>query len=312
MSDGNDLLGNLVSYYALPSVIALLTKVGVLWFCRSNISGINPWLSALIVSLIGLNLSELLLFVFTERATEALLTLQIYYICAVCAPVSMLGLAASIHDIKFKIIDRAMMVCILAGLAVIAIPEAALTGAVSIGYSVARVAGPAYFVLQIIILTTLIAAMTITIHASFKLEDSLKRKRALALLMGFTPGALVVITTIVAMHLGAEFNATVTLSICTTIFMAVLIYTDSEQGLFNFLSRIPRTEERSYIEGIRRVCHNDVSLVAAKEIMQEVATMQSLAGSTGDRKKVARKLQQSIVLLQHKLRCIESGERGDS
>ena len=267
MSIGNDLLASLLTPYAIPSALALIIKLALVWRSRHCLLKINPWLLRLLAALFALNLSELLAFAYVSHPAAGLWALKAYYISGICSAVALLGLAFDYHRLRDFYYAAILLFLLGVGVLQIMLPDAALEGVTTIGYSITRIAGPTYWLVKICLLTTLITAMGIMISASLRSPSKHQQKRAFAMLISATPVVAIIVATIIAMHFGVEINATVSAPLAISFLIVVLVYIDNEQGLFNFLAHVPNTEEYRYLRAIRRFWGQEMSLEEARVLI---------------------------------------------
>ncbi|NIB40790.1 hypothetical protein HBA55_14410 [Pseudomaricurvus alkylphenolicus] len=299
MSNWNDVL-TILTPYAIPSALALLIKIVLIISARKSLLSMNHWLLAFLAALFAANLVELMGFAYVDKPEQGLTLLQAYYVAAICACASMLGLSLNIHGVDSPFIDTLLLAVCLACTAAIFIPNAALLGAESIGYAVTRIAGPRYWIIQATMLVTLVGSVGVLFSATLFAKNRIEQKRALVLLVATLPFVIAILITVAAMHYGVKINAAVTVPLAITIILAVLIYAETEQGLFNLVSRIPLTNEHQYLKGMRRLWSPDVTLEQAKLMTEKIMVYQAMQQADGDKTKAAEILGISPATMQRK------------
>ena len=235
--------GSGVLVYAIPSVLALALKIVIFWMARHSLRQIRPWLWAFLIALFGTNLAELIGFYYIDDPAPSYYYLLCYYVCALWACLSLLGLSLDISGYGGPRWQWAIVGYGIITSALVATPGVAIADVKSIGYSVTRVAGPYYWVWQLSIIASLLCSLVILSYCWRHNSNSLSRRRAFVLLIGCAPMTLIIIAVIVFMQLGFDFNAAVLVSFFITFLLMVLVYTETNERLFRFLSIIPATRE---------------------------------------------------------------------
>jgi len=246
-----------MSLLLLPSLTALGIKLWIFLVSRGALFKNNPLLAFFLCALFALNLSELLILLNVRTADHALPLMMAYYVAAIYSAAALLMLALSLIQ-PGRYLNLGIMI-VASGVAVLTlIPGVFLQGAESIGYSLIRVPGEHFWVLQSFLFVTLFAAVGAMFHGALKSKDRLARKRSIALLLSAAPLALVAIVIVFAMSAGYLLNATVILSFVTTITLGILIYTESRYRLFLFLSYVPNTRENKIRKAIANLVRESV------------------------------------------------------
>lgn len=236
-------------FYAIPSISAIAIKIVLFWYGRHILKEASAWIMGFLGGLFGVNVCELVVFWFVNDAERqlALAVLSMYYVCALVANGCFLGISLKIAGRLSKFLIGAILLTTAVGIITVVIPGWAIAGAQSIGYSVSRIAGPLYWVVQILIVVPLTASTAILALTAFWSANWIRKRRALALLIATSPVVFCVLTMMGLMQAGVEVNAAVVVSFSINILLAVIVYTEYESGIFRFLSFIPRTAENRLI-----------------------------------------------------------------
>lgn len=244
--------------YAFPSISAIAIKIVLLWYGRHFVRSASPWVCMFLFGLFGVNLCEMLSFFYVHDVDHptAYRLLVGYYIAALASGAGYCYISVQLAD-RFIRFFRVCILCLLfIGIVTLVVPNAALTGVQSIGYSATRIAGPFYWILQLLIPLFWLAGGGALLYATHKGGNWLKKRRALALLYGSSPLLATIMVVMVLMQAGASMNATVVVSLAINVLLATLIYTEYESGIFRFLSYIPRTQEHQLVVYAARSAHD--------------------------------------------------------
>ncbi|TQV81306.1 hypothetical protein FKG94_09435 [Exilibacterium tricleocarpae] len=229
--------------YTLPSVSALAIKIIIFWMARHTLRSLSPWFLAFLIALCGINLIELITFAYVDRPYAAAGYLTLYYLFAVGACILLLGLSLEIGNYLNLFLSQVLLVLGFTCALVLIIPGAAVAGVESIGYSITRVSGPLYWVLQVTILATLASSLGVLWYSYRCNADPVRRRRAFVLLIATVPAVAIVLLVALLMQLGVKINGAVFVSFSMNFLLIVLLYTEKQARLFNFLSMIPATRE---------------------------------------------------------------------
>ncbi|OMH30315.1 helix-turn-helix domain-containing protein [Motiliproteus sp. MSK22-1] len=230
--------------YALPSAIALVIKLWLFVRARGVLLKENTVLGLFLASLFFLNLCELTLFSYINDISRAGLVLLLYYVALFFTVTSLVNLSARLSGLSTFYLPRVYYSSVGLLAAFLFGSDALIAGAQSIGYSITRVPGEYYWIVQAYVITGLLLSLTLLTIGTIKQSQHFLRRRCLVVLLGFLPTILAFISVVVLMQLGYKVNATVLVSLTITFFLVVLILTESKSAQFNLLRWVPFTQER--------------------------------------------------------------------
>jgi len=226
----------------LPSLIALGIKVWLFSVSRLALFRDNPHLAFFLCALFGLNLAELSLFLMKNDPAGASPVIMSYYAAAIFSAAAYLILAIWViwHT---KFITNLLVASALIMSALVFIPDFFISGAQSIGYSITRIPGEYYIWLQIYLIAFMMLAIAISVYGIIAGKNKRVQKRSLIVLIATSPMAVAATLIILIMIMGYQVNATVILSLLTSLTLVILIYAEKQYRMFKFLSYVPYTEE---------------------------------------------------------------------
>lgn len=303
MSGGDGVI-HLASLYALPSILALATKVLIFWIARYTLRDIRPWFRAFLFFLCGVNIAELAGFTYLTRPEQALPCLMAYYFFALGACISLLGLSLDISGQMTPTLNRCLIGYGAAAALALFIPGFTLVGVESIGYHLTRVPGPYYWILPVTILGALFASLAVLARCYATNTNTFRKRRALVMLIGNIPMVLMVALVITAMQLGYKINAAVLVSFFINFLLMVLVYTEASERLFNFLAAIPATREHAAVKGGHSLLfgRRPVMLRESQARFEREMIEEALESCDGNQSRAAEMLGISQDLLLRKLK----------
>ncbi len=240
-----------MTLYTLPSITAIILKLLIALKLDYKEFLKSKAVTIFFISLLILNVCELVVFSYTQHADSAIWWLRIYYISSIIAISALVLLSADLADKKFPYLTTAL-IPIAISLSLLTLTPLVVLDAKSIGYSVRSVPGEMYKVMTLFVALGLIFALGLLATGAKKLSG-IKAKRCSTMLVAVIPLASVVISAIILMALKFEINAACALSLAITAMLAMLIYTESKYNLFLINSYFPWTEEYKYKQKLNKL-----------------------------------------------------------
>ena len=270
-----------MSIFALPSLLALIIKLWLFKVAGRRLFLDNPMLAFFLCSLLGMNINEFGYYAFANEATVLLPVLLLFYITVVYAVAAyFLMVIDMLYPVRFVKTGLLSVATLLA--MVTATTDLVIADAVRTDYSITRVAGEFYWVMQAYLLVLLVGGLFLLARGALKNTQSMIRKRCLAILLGTSPVILTGIGILAAIQLGFEPNGALILSLMTTVTLILLIYIESRYRLFLFLSYVPYTRERQ----IRK---------AVTDLVAESVEALFKSGGALDMKAVSGKFESALI-----------------
>ena len=268
-----------MSLLALSSIIAILIKFSLFWVGKSALFRDNQPLAFFLIALCALNLAELMSFVYLDNPPFLLNVIKFYYAAAILSATTLFYLSTHItrgSGLHVAISFATSMIIT----ALIFVPDVMISGVESIGYSATRIPGKYFFILQIYLIGTLVLSIGILLKGIMNSQSSYINQRSLILFISVAPLVFFAILLTITLSLGIKVNATVFLSIMSSLMLAILIYTEKRYQLFKFLSYIPYTREHELRSRAGRLInqmidnlYTDKKKVNFKEIRSELETI---------------------------------------
>lgn len=298
-----------MSLYAIPSFFALIIKAGLFWFGRDTLISSHKALFCFLLALFFLNFAEFNLFFYTKTPTEAEGMIRLYWVSAAFSVSIFVFLASHFANYSFSVLKCVTPAVIFA--TVILFSDFLIAGAQSIGYSVTRVKGDYYNLLQIYIVINLLIGLLTLFYAGLKHNNQWTRKKCSVIFVGMLPTVFAVIGVLVLMQLGYVINATVIVSVTILFLLATIIFTEKKYSLLNLLRIAPMSKESRYLKKILDpsikflmflYSGKKISLKQQMKKIESILISTALEENNGDRHATAEQLGISKSGLDVKLR----------
>lgn len=284
-----------MSTYALPALLALLSKLWVYIFVRNSSVTSSEFLWLLCFFGIN-NLSEFLIItqLFDDALTDSLL--RIYYVSAIfcLAYMCLFARALTGGSGRHNILNYALLsiATIISGL--VYFTDAIIEGFVSIGYTVTRIQGDFYTIIPIVALcgfTLIVVTILRTYLTTVEMRVQLKCFYA-----GFSLLPLIIMTcfVLVMMQLGFGFTGAVLMPLVTTLFLLLIILTQKHTDIINIQHRLPfsyqRKKERELLHVYRSHIKGEIGLNETKDEFDKILIRGALEDNNNNVTWAAKKL----------------------
>ncbi len=231
-----------MSILAAPSLFALIIKGVLFTVAKGGLFRRNTVLAIFLAALFALNLAEFTLLANGTATGVSLWAMKGYYVAAVFTAAAFLALALSLCK-PDKLVSSGLLIAASLVSTFIVVGDNLIADTQLISYSVTRVPGDYYWVIQaFIILNTIPGLIMLAINA-IKSPEQIVRQKSTVILIATAPMGVFTVGIVIAMALGNNINATVVQSLLSSLLLAILIFTEAKYHLFRFLSHIPLTPE---------------------------------------------------------------------
>ncbi|WNO11579.1 helix-turn-helix domain-containing protein [Teredinibacter sp. KSP-S5-2] len=292
-----------MSYVITLSLIALSLKLLTLLIYKKEFLTLNKYLLSIILGITGMNSIEMFFYSYINQPENGLVVLIFFYLFVLVFVYSSLLYALNISNHEnttsvFFSVFGFITCCV-----VLLTPGAAISGIESIGYSITRIPGPYYHILQIGILIPLLSCIVIAFLTLVTSRKHQLHTQALAYLITFTPTFFIGSAIIFLMHIGVKVNASVVISFSTSFLLWLLLFTQKKESMYRLMSLIPGTRaNKLYRQLAYHICNpqngmNDPIHYLEIEIIHEALQM-----TNGNRAEAAELLGISKPTLQRRLK----------
>ncbi len=231
-----------MTFYAIPSLCAILVTVWLLWWGRSKFSG-NSALVLLASTLLAMNLIEFTTFMLLDSPHRLQWLYQLYYAAAAITAAATVHLFLHLIGKTARYLSNINWLIAAVVAAMSLTPGVVIAGIENIGYTFIRIPGDLYNVWAVYIVSTLLFSVVLLAGGYRRSKDALLQRKCLAVLIAILPAIGCSIIIVCLMVAGVKVNATVVLSSAVIFFVVALIYSEQRYDLFKLLARVPFTEE---------------------------------------------------------------------
>lgn len=237
-------------YIVSISLLALALKILTLWQARALLHHLSPYIIAISISFFGMNFCELSLLNVVLKGSDGFIALVLYYLFSLTAVHAMFALTltnTAIPRLRWQIPLALLFFLVLIA---VVVPKAGILGVTNIGYSITRIPGPYYLVIQIGYCIPLIGTSMVLVNSLLNAKDHKKRVHAKTYLTAFLPFITVCLLVLLLMQLGFRINGSGLLSVTLCLSLWILLFTRSEKNQNLVLSFIPATRESKRIQAL--------------------------------------------------------------
>lgn len=232
--------------FAIPAFTALVIQTWLIFHSdKRRLINKNWPILLFFIGVLGNNFIEF--SSYAELLQPNLLTMKLWYVFTSITFSGILILAMDLSGIsllKHKWSQNAVIYLSLIFCSLMMATNLMVTGVQSISYSVTRIPGNLYFIVQLYAAGLILSTIYCLVSGAKTAEDSCDKKRARVVLFSTAPFLFIFLALVTLMAVGVKVNASVIVPLATTYMLLVLILTEQKENLFSLLLRIPYTNER--------------------------------------------------------------------
>ena len=234
-----------MSIYFAPALVSLLLKLIILIYVLRG-----GKVSTVFLSLIGVfaihNGIELFGYIqYLQQDSETVnIAFRLYYVATLYILLYILLHALSITKLENQKATASLIFITSAFSFLVLFTDSIIAGQYLIGYTMTAAKGSYYSLFATYILITLFSSTFILVNTSLKSQNSLEKNRCLCSLFALTPIILIFLITITFKLLELNINATGLIPIATTLFILIVLKTESYHKLSNVRQFMPLSLER--------------------------------------------------------------------
>ena len=249
--------------YAIPIILALLIKVGLMIFAKRK--GIkSEYLFGLIIVFVFQNIAELSLFIEYDFGNSGYFFTRAYYVAASVTSIFACYYAFEIErnnqlsTLLHYILLPAFGLLILTVMAT----DYIIVGSTPISYGITAVKGKAYWCFQIMVLAVVFFVGYILVSGYRRELNQVAQLRCAYGLLAFLPVIVTVLFVLALMAIGYKFNAMAVYPISTTAFIFILVLSERKHRLTDVRQYIPNSLE----SGLSSKTRDAISLYSQEKL----------------------------------------------
>ena len=270
-----------LSAYALPAAVALVAKVGLFFYSRhSKVHNLQTQLYLLFLFCLAIqNLTEIALFTDLVRPESILPGGKLWYNAIILA-IPLFAHLGIVVGTSWRGASSASVIPLYLPAIVLTIllwgTPRMLAGYEPMNYTVTKIPGDLYFVFELYAVSYLLATIAIFIHGARTQKAVTKRLQCKFLVFSFAPFVVLAVAVIVLQRYGFRgFNATATLPLVTTFFLAVTAYAIHQYRLFDIEFFLPwskiRKRKTEFYKRIQALIAEIAEMSSVQKIIQSIS-----------------------------------------
>lgn len=282
-----------MSVFALPALIALLTKLWVYKLARTNQGSSETFLWML--SFFALhNLAEfIVIFHFFYSGNTQTILLKTYYVTLVFALAYMCILTMSIVNKNRHFYFFAIFIAFLLTL-LIYLTDWIIAGVIPLDYTVTAIKGTYYFIFQFGVLFSFIWIIFALTKRYFSTVDLKVQLQCFYSLLALSPVLIVSVLVMAMMQMEYQYTGAMLLPFASTFVLLIIVWTEKDNDFIQISGRLPfsaqRKIEKQIISIFRSHANNELDLIDTKNEMERVLVQYALDDSDSNVSITARKL----------------------
>ncbi|WP_353410468.1 helix-turn-helix domain-containing protein [Arenicella sp. 4NH20-0111] len=227
----------------LPALIALILKFAVMYWVDAGKQ--PPAFMALFVSLMLLNLCEVLAYIqFSSNLTAFWLVKAYYVICLFCIAFSCIYVMSVTQESVNSFVRHGFTAFAVVLSFILLFTDLMIIGTESIGYSLTAIHGPFYPLLRVVFLVQTGFVILILLQSVFRTSSSEQKVAAVYTLIAFSPMVVTTIGVNLAQIYGFKLSNSMLMPFATTLFLFLVCYLEPKAKLTRLRMYLPNSLER--------------------------------------------------------------------
>ncbi len=289
--------------YLVPGVLALSLKLLIIVLGGKGLLKAHPVLLGFFAGLLGVNVFEILAFFHGHFSDGGMVILKGYYLFILATFLLMAAYPFAITEKLSKTVCFVLGGAFTLAAVVTVIPNLAIAGVKSIGYSVTRVQGPYYGIIVLTLLGSLLTAMIGLVWVTCRSKEHFVQRRAYVFLLAVAPLILTATGIIISMLCGVKVNGSMYISVSVCVTLWVLVYTEQKEHLYRFISLVPYSREYKFFREMSLILGNpEDGLKKAKVLFEEELLKQAMMYSKDNKTQAAKILGVSRQTVNRKMK----------
>jgi len=232
-----------MSIYFAPALVSLLFKLFILAYVLRG-ARVSVIFLSLIIIFATHNAIEFLGYFYLQNTVTADIIFRLYYVATIYVILYILLHGLSVSQLETRSIVLILIAVSTTLSTLILFTDMIVAGLYSIGYSITAVKGSFYWLFAIYMLATLSSYFIATFHGYRNATSQIDSVRCLHSMLALAPMTVVGVLILFFKIADIGINATGLIPIATTLFLAIVLKTESKHKLSDLRRVLPLSAER--------------------------------------------------------------------
>ncbi len=244
-----------MSIFFVPALISLLFKAVILSYVLRGGRVSIIFLSLIVVFAIH-NTIEFIGYFYLQNNQMVEILFRLYYVATTYVILYMLLHALSVSKLENKASVTALITIATALSGLMLFSDQVITGLYSIGYTVSALKGPHYWSFATFILISLCSSFGVLVYGYRTAQSQIDSVRCMHSMLALSPMLLVCAAAIIFKIADININATGLIPIATTLFLIIVVNTESKHKLSDLRRIMPLSAERETTNNLMDLLDN--------------------------------------------------------
>jgi len=232
-----------MSIHIIPSVLAFIfTCAALVYTSKKSINSKTFYIMVLIFTFH--HCCEVILFLEHLQEAQTTLIIKTYHALSICALTAILIYAHEVSQLTRKYYTNALIAISLVIALTILISDSVIFSSETLNYTSTAIKGNLYVLFQVNAIALLALTVFILINGYLNSKSHMVQIRCSYVLLAFSPLIASCLLVIGLMAIGVPMNATIIMPISTTIFLFIIIKSESKHKLTDLRRYLPFSPER--------------------------------------------------------------------
>ncbi len=230
----------------LPALFAIVVKIAIFIRYGESLLRENINLALFLIAACFLNLVEMFGYEHNYQGNTMLVILLAYYCSAVFLIHSYLNLAIQFSGFSWRLptVRRTLNALLALMVLNIVFNRHLIAGGEYTDIAITRVAGSAYWVIQVYLVFGIILGTALLTLGFRHLRSNHARQRCFVMLLSTLPPIIVTLAILGSMAAGITITAAQFMPVAITAMLGMIVYAEEKTRLFKLLAMVPYSRER--------------------------------------------------------------------
>jgi hypothetical protein len=230
----------------LPALFAIVVKLAIFIRYGELLMRDNINLALFLIAACFLNVIEMFGYEHNYQGNTMLVILLAYYCAAAFLIHSYLNLAIQFSGFSWRLpmVRRTLNTSLALLILNIIFNRHLIAGGVYTDIAITRVAGSAYWIIQVYLVFGIVLGTTLLTRGYRHLRSNHARQRCFVMLLSTLPPSIVTLVILGSMAAGIAVTAAQFMPVAITMMLGMIVYAEEKTRLFKLLAMVPYSRER--------------------------------------------------------------------